>query len=329
MSDANENGKAPGQEVVEHGKLRARDIQIGRAGINFTNAGEVMAFANMMAQSGFAVRAPFRNSPGACLAIIDDAIRFGMSPYALARGAYLVNDQLAYESKIVAAVIIGRAPIRDLPEYAFAGAGDGLRCTVTIELVSGKKITHQSPPLGRIVPRNSPLWTSDPEQQLGYYTIRAMARRHFPHTLAGIYDLEEAAAARTIDVTPLPEPSGLVHRLAGPSGEGFVATEAPSTGPVVETEPVIEAPPADEPAPAEEPPVVSSEQPAAELSDDERTLLADMAAEFATTTTELEVRAVWVTFEESLNHARPVLQVEAGKKFDAKLAKVKKARKKP
>jgi hypothetical protein len=231
----NDTPKDKPTEIVERGTMKARDIRVGPSGINFTNAAEVMAFANMMAQSGFAVRKEFRNQPGACLALVDDAIRFGMSPYALARGAYMVNDQLAYESKIVAAIIIGRAAIVDLPDYAFDGTGGEMRCTVSIKLSSGRTITHTSPPVGQIGPKNSPLWKTDPEQQLGYYTIRAMARRHFPHTLAGIYDLEEIAAARAIDATPVQ--SGLAERLQSATGntvdEGQIIDELHGREPTI------------------------------------------------------------------------------------------------
>src|ERR1019366_4022029 len=68
---------APAPELRE--SLKMRDLKIGSSGINFTNAGEVMAFAKMMSQSGFAVRPFFRDNPGACLAVIDDDIGWGMS----------------------------------------------------------------------------------------------------------------------------------------------------------------------------------------------------------------------------------------------------------
>ncbi len=228
-------GTAIAEVAPERGKMNARDIRIGAHGINFTNAGEVMAFANMMAQSGFAVRKPFRDNPGACLAVIDDAIRFGVSPYFLSRNAYLVNDQLAYEAKAIAAIIIARAPIKDLPTYEYAGEGVKRKCTVVVETITGKTIRHSSPEVGIIEPKNSPLWKSDVDQQLGYYTIRAMSRLHFPHILAGIYDLEEAAAARAVDITP---PSSITDRLPGPKpsdeGEGFdherIGEEVASTG---------------------------------------------------------------------------------------------------
>lgn len=204
--------------LVERGTMKAREISVGKFGINFSNAAEVMAFAKMMATSGPAVRPVFRDNSGACLALIDDAIRFGVSPYFLARKAYFVNDQLAYEAQVIAAVVIARAPILDRPSYQFTGSGADLQCTVTVTSRSGEVISHTSPKFKDIQPKNSPLWKTDPEQQIGYYTVRAMARRHFPDVLGGVYDLEEAYAARTIDVTPKTD-VGKIYREAkeGPS----------------------------------------------------------------------------------------------------------------
>lgn len=189
-----------GQE--ERRTMKLSSMKIGERGITFTNAAEVMAYARMMADSDKAVRPEFRGNPGACLAVIDDAIRFGMSPYALARKAYFVNGQLAYEAQAIAAIIISLAPLKDLPDYIFEGDGGQRTCTVVVTTLTGKVIEHSSPPFAKIDPKNSPLWKTDPDQQLGYYTIRAMSRRHFPHILMGVYDLEEAAAARAADVTP-------------------------------------------------------------------------------------------------------------------------------
>ena len=57
----------------------------------------------------------------------------------------------------------------------------------------GEEVPLESPEIGKIQPKNSPLWKTDPDQQLGYYTIRAWARRHRPDVLLGVYDREEAA----------------------------------------------------------------------------------------------------------------------------------------
>ncbi len=177
-------------------------IAISDQGISFSNAGEVMEFAKMMAVSQSAVPKHLRGNPGACLGIIDDAIRFGMSPYGLARKSFFVNDNLGYEAQVLSAIINSRAPIKDRPDIEFIGEGVEKICRVTVELLSGKVRTVDSPKLGSIHPKNSPLWKTDEDQQLSYHTLRRMCRRHFPEVLLGVYDIEELLAFRATDVTP-------------------------------------------------------------------------------------------------------------------------------
>jgi hypothetical protein len=60
-----------------------------------------------------------------------------------------------------------------------------------------------TPTVAEIKVKNSPLWTSDPDQQLAYYGSRAWARRHTPDVLMGVYDVEEfESTGRYVDVTP-------------------------------------------------------------------------------------------------------------------------------
>ena len=68
----------------------------------------------------------------------------------------------------------------------------------------GAALIYSSPRVGQITPKNSPLWKSDPDQQLCYYSIRAWARRHMPGVLLGIYAVEELQQIVVKDVTPPP-----------------------------------------------------------------------------------------------------------------------------
>lgn len=204
-----------GNEIAEGapapGKLKATQIAVRPgSGISFANAGEVMAFANMMAEAGSAVPAHLRQSPGACLGVIDDSIRFGLSPFYCARQSYFVNDQLAYMAQLFAAVLNANLPLIKRPIYSYAGSAqiedytdDGkkkrraigdLVCRVELHLVGGQVIEHFSPPVGMIKNQKSPLWVVDTKQQIAYYTIRSAARLHFSDVLAGAYDIDEAAA---------------------------------------------------------------------------------------------------------------------------------------
>lgn len=179
-------------------------------GLAFSNAGQAMEFAKLMALSSTAVPKHLRGNPGACLAIVIQAVEWRLSPYAVANKSYSVNDRIAYESQLVQAVVLQRAPIKGRFQVHYSGEKEERTCHVSAELKDGTMVDYTSPPVGAIPVKNSPLWKGDPDQQLYYYSARALCRRHFPDVLLGIYardELDDAPAIgpdRARDVTPPP-----------------------------------------------------------------------------------------------------------------------------
>lgn len=208
---------------------------------------DVVRFAETMARGAIAIRKHLRDNPGACLAVTLQALDWGMNPISVANKSYAVNDQLAYEAQLIAAVINARAPIKGRPRYTYIGAtGTTRQCRVEVTTKDGEVLDYTSPAVGKITTKNSPLWKSDEDMQLGYFSIRSLARRHFPELLLGVYDREEAASMRDITPRGAQEPSGLAARLAAGKAtatEGFTAATAatkalhnPETGEVIEEE---------------------------------------------------------------------------------------------
>ena len=210
-------------------------------GLSFVSMAQIMEFAKMMSVGGIAIPKHLRTNPGACMAVTLQAVEWRMSAYAVANKSYSVNDRLAYESQLIQAVILQRAPIKGRFKVRYEGEGAKRKCTVTATLNDGsdEAVDYTSPEFGLINPKNSPLWKTDPDQQLFYYSGRALCRRHFPDVLLGVYakdEIEDAPrdAAQARDVTP----KGLGDRLdalaAGPKAAGpepvddfvSVATEA-------------------------------------------------------------------------------------------------------
>jgi hypothetical protein len=128
-----------------------------------------------------------------------------MNPFAVASKSYQVNGAIAYEAQLIAAVVNSRSGIKGRLRYKFEGEGNGLICTVTGTL-DGDECEYTTPPIGSITTKNSPLWKSDPQQQLGYFAARSWARRHCPEVILGVYDRDEAEQFRgpdnAKDVTP-------------------------------------------------------------------------------------------------------------------------------
>jgi len=206
--------------------------------------GDVVAFAGVMAKADIALPKHLRGNQGACLAVSMQAMRWEMDPFAVANKSYSVNDRLAYEAQLCAAVVNMRAPIIGRPQYTYSGEGASRRCQVVCVMNDGETREYTSPPFDKILTKNSPLWKSDPDQQLGYFAIRSWARRHAPEVLLGVYTPDEVAEMRDTVRNVTPEPTGLAARLAAgksSSSEGFTASQAEAPAHDAETGEVIEA----------------------------------------------------------------------------------------
>lgn len=204
---------------------------------------QVMEFAAAMSVANVAIPKHLRGSEGACMAVAMQAFEWGMSPFAVANKSYSVNDRIAYEAQLIAAVVNTRSGIQGRLKYKYSGDGDTRRCTV-IGILDGEEAEYTSPLFSKITPKNSPLWKSDPDQQLAYYSARAWARRHVPEVILGVYDREEI---ETIDSDPIdydppqaPKAEAVIEHKPEPKPK---ATKKPKDEPKPETEqkPVEEA----------------------------------------------------------------------------------------
>ena len=195
-------------QLVPTDQTSTREIGVvagaGGASIAPQNLGEVVRFAEVMCRADIALPKHLRGNAGACMAVALQALEWKMSPFAVASKSYSVNGMIAYEAQLIAAVVNTRSGIKGRLQYEFIGAGNELSCKVT-GILDGSECTYETPPFAAIQPKNSPLWKTDPRQQLGYYAARSWARRHCPEVLLGVYDREEAehfGPDNAKDVTP-------------------------------------------------------------------------------------------------------------------------------
>lgn len=183
---------------------------------------QVMRFADVMSTGDIALPKHLRGNKGACLAVTMQALQWEMNPFAVASKSYQVNGVISYEAQLISAVINTRSGIKGRLKYVFSGEGDKLTCTVT-GILDDTECTYTSPEIRNITPKNSPLWKSDTQQQLGYYSARAWARRYCPEVMLGVYDREEAEQIR--DITPRSDKPTILTSLTGfpavNSDEGF------------------------------------------------------------------------------------------------------------
>lgn len=173
------------------------------------NLGEVIKFAEVMARADIALPKHLRNNPGACMAVAIQAMEWQLSPFAVASKSYSVNGAIAYEAQLIAAVVNTRSGIKGRLKYEFHGDGQDMTCTVR-GILDGEECVYTTPRIGDITTKNSPLWKTDPAQQLGYFGSRSWARRHCPEVILGVYDRDEAeefrGPDRAKDITPAFDP---------------------------------------------------------------------------------------------------------------------------
>lgn len=157
--------------------------------------------AKLIQHAGAFVSQDVRKDEGACMALAYIAALHGTDLIATASKAYLVNGRLAFEAQYVSALI--RQHIDEPFDIFYQGTGSQRSCRI-VGKVGGKPLEYCSPILGQISPRKSPLWVTDPDQQLSYYSQRAWSRRHKPDVLLGIYAVDELQSVVVKDITPPP-----------------------------------------------------------------------------------------------------------------------------
>lgn len=198
---------------------------------------ELMDMANLMSTAGPLVKDMYRNNPGACMGLIAVCAPYGMNPLQVSWKTYQTKEDgpIAYESQVVVAMVNASGAVKGGLRYRYEGDGDRRRC-IASGILKGdtEPVEVMSPPLGQITPKNSPLWKTDPDQQLAYYTGRAWARRYKPEMLLGIHDVDELSgppigpdAARDVTpAAPAPRRGGVVYADPDPVIDTILDAEA-------------------------------------------------------------------------------------------------------
>ncbi len=186
----------PTQERKAVAAIRNTQLDAGAPRSMFmpANMGEAMELARLMANSNF-VPPHLRGKPGDCLAVVMQAGRWAMDPFAVGNKTYFVSDRMAYEAQLVNAVINSAGVLDGRLQPEWEGEGNELVCTVRGKIKGDPQVKTRRVAIKTITTRNSPLWKQDPEQQLAYYASRAWARLHAPEVLMGVYTPDELDTA--------------------------------------------------------------------------------------------------------------------------------------
>lgn len=178
---------------------------------------QVHALANVMSTSKVTVPKHLQGSLGDCFAVVLQSMQWGMNPFAVAQKTHLVNGTLGYEAQLVNAVITTRAPTQE--RLKFEWFGDWSKINGKEDKSNDKGVKVWATLKGETEPRtlevsmaqvgsvrNSPLWVSDPRQQLAYLAIKRWARLYCPDVILGVYTPDEFDEPVEKDVTPASKP---------------------------------------------------------------------------------------------------------------------------
>ena len=114
------------------------------------------------------------------------------NPFAVAQKTHLVNGVLGYEAQLVNAVVQNSGAVRGAPHYEYRGEGPALECRVGFVLRGQTEITWgEFLRSDSVTTKNSPLWKTNPKQQLGYLQIKNWARAYAPGAIMGVYTTDE------------------------------------------------------------------------------------------------------------------------------------------
>lgn len=230
-TDSHEMTAAPVHQITS---VQAHDIMMNDDTMN-----RLMRFAEVMASSTVTIPKHLQKNAGDCFAVVMQAAQWGMNPFAVAQKTHIVNGNLGYEAQLVNAVITTRAPIKGRLEFDFFGdwtnvsgktdnsASRGVKVWATFKGETEPRVLeigmHQ---VGSV--RNSPMWVSDPRQQLAYLAVKRWSRLYCPDVILGVYTADEFEPAPEVNVTPQPSKTSSVR-------DKVAAKYAAKTAPVVDS----------------------------------------------------------------------------------------------
>lgn len=205
----------------------------------------MMRLADVMAKGRATVPEHLRGSSADCAAVVMQAIQWRMNPFAVAQKTHLVNGALGYEAQLVNAVIqssgvtidrfnyewygpwekiIGKTKVCDAPAKGKYGDKDykkayqyrvpdylmqdeeglGVRVWATLRGEAAPRVLDLL--LVQASVRNSPLWATDPKQQLAYLAVKRWTRLYSPDVILGVYTPDELDEVNREmrDITPAP-----------------------------------------------------------------------------------------------------------------------------
>lgn len=130
-----------------------------------------------------------------CFLIVEQAMRWDISPTALAQCAYVLNGKVGFEAKVISAVVNSNKNITRRLSYTYKGEGPAREVTVS-GMIKGEKTARTITGTVEDWATNNAQWKKkNKDQMLSYRGAREWARRHAPDILMGAMSADEVEEA--------------------------------------------------------------------------------------------------------------------------------------
>lgn len=128
-----------------------------------------------------------------CFRVANQAVRWGMDPFAIMDETYVVHGRLGYQGKLVMGVVNARAGLTGRLNFKFSGAG----ADRTIEVIGHFSNEDEPRTITLSVAQaktDNEMWKKNPDQKLVYSGSIMWARRHCPEITLGVLTEEDLEA---------------------------------------------------------------------------------------------------------------------------------------
>jgi hypothetical protein len=126
-----------------------------------------------------------------CFRIVNQALRWGVDPFSIVDDTYVVGGKLCYQSKVIAALVNTKAPLKERLKKSYTGTKGQDDYTVHITGVFIGEEGTASLSVGDAKTENS-MWKKDPQLKLWYSGVIRWAREFTPELVVGIFTDDDA-----------------------------------------------------------------------------------------------------------------------------------------
>lgn len=195
----------------------------------------LMKVADLMASGKSTVPAHLQKNPADCMAVVMQAMQWGLNPFAVAQKTHIVSGTLGYEAQLVNAVVQTSGTIQGRFHYEFKGTPGSIECRVGAVIKGEAEITWgEWLSEAKVTTKNSPLWKTNPRQQMGYLQVKNWARLYCPGAILGVYSPDEfdqpqprnMGQADVVHAVPQPLAPGVLESAQNAADEGVATYSA-------------------------------------------------------------------------------------------------------